>query len=135
MIKLFSSSGTFNIGGTWQPTSNIELNVDYWNFSFEDVLAQESAQGIVNADPNDPRIERTSAGTIAIVNTAFINADAIDTSGIDIEARASFDTSFGTFAPFTNISLVLDYDVTTAGVEVDALNRLNRDNVGAPTQS
>lgn len=129
------TSTAFNIGGTWQPTSNIELNVDYWNFSFEDVLAQESAQGIVNADPNDPRIERTSAGTIAIVNTAFINADAIDTSGIDIEARASFDTSFGTFAPFTNISLVLDYDVTTAGVEVDALNRLNRDNVGAPTQS
>ena len=128
------TSRAFNFGATWSPLSNIELSIDYYNFSFEDVLAQESAQGIVTADPFDPRIERTSAGTISIVNTAFINADAIDTSGIDFAANASFDTDFGTFTPFLDATLLLTYDVTTNGVEVDGLGAFNNGNVGAPTQ-
>ena len=32
-------------------------------------------------------------------------------------------------------TITLTYDVNDNGVEVDALNRLNRDNVGAPSQS
>jgi len=128
------TSTAFNVGATWQPLNNVELNLDYYNFSFEDVLAQENAQAIVNADPFDPRVERTSAGTISIVNTAFINADAIDTSGIDFSGRASFDSGFGTISPFFDATLILSYDVTTNGVEVDGLGRLNRSNVGSPNQ-
>ncbi len=128
------TSRAFNFGATWSPISNIELSLDYYNFSFEDVLAQESAQGIVTADPFDPRIERTSAGTVSIVNTAFINADSIDTSGLDFAANATFDTNFGTITPFLDATLLLTYDVTTNGVAVDALGQLNNGNVGAPTQ-
>ena len=133
------TSTAFNIGATWSPETSfadaLEFNVDFWDFSFEDVLAQESAQGIINADPFDSRIERTSAGTIAIVNTAFINAEAIDTNGIDIGVKSAFETGLGTLTPFLDATITLNYDVNDNGVEVDALNRLNRDNVGAPSQS
>ena len=128
------TSTAFNIGATWQPRSNVELGVDYWDYSFKDVLRKDNAQAIVNADPFDPRIKRTSAGTISIVNVAFINADAIDTRGVDFSARGSFRTRFGEIAPFFSGTLMLAYDVTNAGARIDGLGRLNRANVGAPNQ-
>ena len=63
------------------------MNADLWRYAFEDVLRKDNAQAIVNADPFDARIERTSAGTISIVNVAFINADRIETSGLDLGTR------------------------------------------------
>lgn len=133
------TSTAFNIGATWSPETGfadaLEFNIDFWDFSFEDVLAQESAQGIIDANPFDSRIERTSAGTIAIVNTAFINAESIDTNGLDIGVKSAFETGFGTFTPYLDATVTLTYDVNDNGANVNALNRLNLDNVGAPSQS
>ena len=128
------TSRAFNLGLTWQSAGNWALNADYWRYSFEDVLRKDNAQAIVNADPFDPRIERTSAGTISIVNVAFINADRIETAGIDVSARASLDTRGGLLETWAEATWLLDYDVTNAGVAVDALGKLNRANVGAPNQ-
>ncbi len=131
------TSTAFNVGGTWQPKGpggNAEIGLDYWNIAFKDVLRKDNAQAIVNADPFDARIERTSAGTVAIVNVAFINADAIDASGVDFSARYRFDTRFGRISPYLEGTVLLGYDVSNAGRRVDALNRLNRANAGAPNQ-
>jgi len=128
------TSRTFNFGATWSPTDNVSFNVDYFNFSFEDVLTKENAQAIVTDDPFDPRIERTSAGTVSIVNVNFINADSIDTSGIDFSGSASLGTGIGTITPFLDATYLLEYDVTNNGATVDALGQLNRSNVGAPNQ-
>jgi iron complex outermembrane recepter protein len=128
------TSRAFNFGATWKPINNVEFNVDYFNFSFENVLTKENAQAIVTADPFDPRIERTSAGTVSIVNVNFINADSIDTSGIDFSGTASFETGIGTITPFIDATLLLEYEVTNNGVTIDARGRLNRSNVGAPNQ-
>ena len=65
---------------------------------------------------------------------AFINADAIDVSGIDFSARGSFDTQFGLLSPFVEGTLLLAYDVTNDGRRIDGLGRLNRANAGAPNQ-
>ena len=128
------TSSAFNAGISWQNTGNWAFNADYWRYSFEDVLRKENAQAIVNADPFDPRIERTSAGTIAIVNVAFINADRIETSGIDVSANATLDTRGGSVDAWAEATWLLEYDVTNAGVAVDALGKLNRANLGAPNQ-
>ena len=129
------TSRAVNLGATWQPRTDIELSVDYFDYAFEDVLRKDNAQAIVNADPFDARVERTSAGTISIVNVAFINADAIDVRGVDIAARARFDSSLGALRAFFDGTVLLAYDVTNAGVVSDGLGRLNRANVGAPTQA
>ena len=128
------TSTAFNIGASWRPRRHLEFGLDFWDYAFEDVLRKENAQAIVSADPFDPRIVRTSAGTISIVNVAFINADAIDTRGMDFSARAAFDTRWGELAPFVEGTLLLAYDVTNAGRRIDGLGRLNRGNVGAPNQ-
>ena len=128
------TSSAFNAGISWQNTGNWAFNADYWRYSFEDVLRKENAQAIANADPFDPRIERTSAGTIAIVNVAFINADRIETSGIDVSANATLDTLGGSIDAWAEATWLLEYDVTNADVAVDALGKLNRANLGAPNQ-
>ncbi len=128
------TSSAFNAGITWQDAGNWTFNADYWRYSFKDVLRKENAQAIVNADPFDPRIERTPAGTISIVNVAFINADRIETSGIDLSANAVLNTRGGTIEAWAEATWLLEYDVTNAGVAVDALGKLNRANLGAPNQ-
>ena len=89
-----------NVGATWHPRGDIEFGVDLFDYAFEDVLRKDNAQAVVDADPFDARVQRTSAGTISIVNVAFINADAIDVRGADLFARGRFDTGWGTLAPF-----------------------------------
>ena len=128
------TSRAFNVGLTWQDAGNWVLNADYWRYSFKDVLRKENAQAIVNADPFDTRIERTAAGTISIVNVAFINADRIKTSGVDLSARANIELGPGLLTGWAEATWLLSYDVTNAGVAIDALGKLNRANVGAPNQ-
>ena len=128
------TSRAFNLGLTWRVAERWAFNADYWRYSFKDVLRKENAQAIVNAGPFDPRIERTSAGTISIVNVAFINADRINTSGIDLAARANVATDAGLFTAWSEATWLLSYDVTNAGVMIDALGKLNRANLGAPNQ-
>ncbi|MDE0421689.1 MAG: TonB-dependent receptor, partial [Gammaproteobacteria bacterium] len=127
------TSRAYNGGLSWQ-TGNWALNADLWRYSFEDVLRKENAQAIVNANPFDSRVERTSAGTISIVNVAFINADQIETTGLDLSARANFATAQGTVSAWAEATWLFTYDVTNAGVEIDGLGKLNRANVGAPNQ-
>ena len=126
-------SRAINIGATWRQARRA-LSADLWRYTFEDVLRKDNAQAIVNADPFDPRVERTSAGTISIVKVAFINADSIDTAGIDLSARANLDVVGGLLSAWIEATWRLAYDVTNAGVAIDALGKLNRANVGAPNQ-
>ena len=127
------TSRAINIGATWRDARRA-LSADLWRYTFENVLRKENAQAIVNADPFDPRVERTSAGTISIVNVAFINADSIETAGIDLSARANLDVAGGLLSAWVEATWLLSYDVTNAGVAIDALGKLNRANVGAPNQ-
>ena len=127
------TSRAINIGATWRDT-RWALSADLWRYTFEDVLRKDNAQAIVNADPFDPRVERTSAGTISIVNVAFINADSIETTGFDVSARANLDMAGGVLSAWVEATWLLTYDVTNAGVAIDALGKLNRANLGAPNQ-
>ena len=128
------TSHALNLGLTWEFGELWSMNADLWRYAFEDVLRKDNAQAIVNADPFDARIERTSAGTISIVNVAFINADRIETSGLDLGTRGEFDSSLGTVSVWGEATWLFAYDVNNAGTSVNALGKLNRANVGAPNQ-
>ena len=128
------TSRAYNLGVTWQSAGRLSFSADLWHYSFEDVLRKDNAQAIVNANPFDPRVERTAAGTISIVKVAFINADAIDTTGLDVSARFNWDSQLGLLSAWGEASWLFAYDVTNAGNKVDALGLLNRANVGAPNQ-
>ena len=59
------TSQAFNVGISWRDSASLSLDADLWRYTFEDVLRKENAQAIVDDDPFDARIERTSAGTIS----------------------------------------------------------------------
>jgi len=104
-------STTFNIGGTFETDSGLEINIDYWDFDFENVLTQESPQAIFNANPNDPRILRTEVGTVAQVLTNFVNASELNTNGIDASISYPFELAGGEITAAANGTYVLNYDI------------------------
>ena len=131
-------SEAFNVGASWRPIDGLEVDVDYFNFSFENVIIQTSPQAILNADPNDPAIVRapsaTNDGVILQINNDFVNASSVDTSGIDFSASYTFETSIGTFNPTLSGTYVLEYDLVDpqAGA-VEGAGVRNFTNFGSPT--
>ncbi len=81
----------FNVGFSWEPVTDFTLNLDYWRFEYSGIIAVQDAQGIVTANPFDPRIVRGPSGLISRIDTAFINAPSVDTDGFDISASYRFE--------------------------------------------
>lgn len=129
---------SLNLGGS-VALENWELNLDYWSFRFEDALARENPQEIVNTDAQrvaaggESRVVRTAGGTIARVNTRYINTDEIRTSGLDFSARGHFQTAVGRFLSGLHATHILEYDITRPdGQKIDGAGYLNFANIGSP---
>ena len=127
-------SEAFNFGASFSPIEGLQLDVDYFNFDFSNVIIATSPQAIVNADPDGPDVIRSPAGTILQVNNGFENASSVETSGIDFTLNYRHDTSIGTFTPSFTGTYILDYDIDDpqAGV-VEGAGLRNFTNFGSPT--
>ena len=130
---------SLNLGGS-VALENWELNLDYWSFRFEDALARENPQEVVNTDAQhiaaggESRVDRTDDGTIARVNTRYINTDEIRTSGFDFSVRGQFQTPAGHFLTGLHATHILEYDITRPdGQKIDGAGYLNFANIGSPT--
>ena len=151
------TSRAFTAGFTFEK-SNFTLNIDYYDISFEDALTINSFQALVNANSTDTRIFENDvatqpcvaeftivcraadpiAGTITQVNTEFINADSIDTSGLDYSFRYTYDAgTLGVFTPSFTGTLISDYDTVVNAAAGDApivgAGSRNFANIGSPT--
>lgn len=130
------TSTAFNFGFTWDVSNNFSIDIDYWIFDFKNIIVEESAQAIINANPLDPRITRSLVtGGIVIVNTNFVNASSLKTTGFDITAEylvpmdKAGDLRFGFDATH-----IIKYDLVDpqAGAVKGAGNR-NFNNFGTST--
>ncbi|MGF1607210.1 MAG: TonB-dependent receptor plug domain-containing protein [Rhodothalassiaceae bacterium] len=144
-------SRAFNIGVTYEPIEALTLSFDYWNFEFEDVIVQTNAQSLLleageileaTGDPSalfNPAVFVRPLGAalplLSQVNTQFVNADSIETSGFDFSARYEVDTDVGLFAPSFQGTYILNYDVfdPSLGEEIDGEGNRNFTNIGDPT--
>ena len=129
---------SLNFGGS-MTLENWELNLDYWSFRFEDALARENPQEVVNTDAErvaaggESRVVRTEGGTIARVNTRYINTDEIRTSGLDFSVRGQFQTAVGHFLSSLQATHIFEYDITRPdGQKIDGAGYLNFANIGSP---
>jgi iron complex outermembrane receptor protein len=125
-------SEAFNAGTTWNITENFKLDLDVYKFNFSDVIIAENFQAVVNADPDDAtRVVRNAGGSIVQVNTNFVNASSVKTSGFDIGLSYEAETPIGTLVPFFQGTYVLDYDLEDpqAG-SVDGVGNRNFTNFG-----
>lgn len=148
------SSRAFTAGFTFE-RDNFLFNFDFYDFAFEDAITQESFQALVNANPTDTRTfaggfatqpclaEFTvvcragdaATGTITQVNTQFVNAEAIDTSGVDYSFRYSYDADrWGVITPTFEGTVIFTYDIEdpSAGT-VQGVGSRNFGNIGSPT--
>lgn len=130
---------SLNLGGSVS-LEGWELNLDYWSFRFEDALARENPQEVVNTDAQhiaaggESRVDRTDDGTIARVNTRYINTDEIRTSGFDFSVRGQFQTPAGHLLAGLHATHILEYDITRPdGQKIDGAGYLNFANIGSPT--
>jgi len=125
-------SEAMNFGLSWQPIDGLNIDVDYFDFSFEDAIVTTSFQEVVNANSEDPTIvQRSPAGSIVLVNVDFENANTIDTNGLDLRINYNIDTDVGTITPFFDGTWVFGFDYETAsGTEVDGLGARNFGQLG-----
>lgn len=113
-------STNFNLGAIVQTVDGLRLSVDYWNYRYSDIIVKESAQAIVNANPNDPRVIRQGGlprGQIAQVNVTFLNANRVIADGFDAALSWRIPTaSVGTFGLSGDLTWFLRYSVTAPGL-------------------
>ncbi len=134
------NSRAFNAGGTFEPIDGMTFDVDYYDFSFENFIVPVNPQALILANPLDPRIIRapspTGTGTILQVNTDFINAAAVDTSGIDFGMRWAIDAgAMGVFTPTFQGTYIFTYELQSVagGPVIDGAGNRNFTNFGEST--
>ena len=131
-------STAFNVGFSLEPVDDFSIEVDYWSFDFTDLIIQESFQALLNAEPqNTDRIIRVGDplnGPIIRINTTYVNASSLETSGLDFVANYKIDTDMGTFTPNLSATYILAYDLVDpqAGV-IDGVGSRNFNNIGTST--
>ncbi|MFQ3206369.1 MAG: iron complex outermembrane receptor protein [Glaciecola sp.] len=128
-------STAFNLGFSLEPIDDLSIEVDYWSFDFTDLIIQESFQAILNDTPQDTvRVIRAGDplnGPLLQVNTAYVNASSLETTGLDLVTSYKVETEVGTFTPSINATYVLKYDLDDpqAG-KVEGAGLRNFNNIG-----
>ena len=123
------SAFTWNLGLIFLLESGIEFTLDYWSYDFSDVIGSLPHDTIddLYADPAtaaqvrqyiycaDGRADTLShacgSRSITRVEVPLVNWPGIRTSGIDFEARGSFDVGPGVLDAGLNGTRTLDYDI------------------------
>jgi len=128
-------STAFNLGFSVEPMDDLSIELDYWSFDFTDLIIQESFQAILNDTPQDPvRVVRAGdplTGPLLQVNTTYVNASSLKTSGLDLVTSYKFETEVGTFTPSLNATYVLKYDlVDPQAGKVEGAGLRNFNNIG-----
>jgi outer membrane receptor protein involved in Fe transport len=127
-------STSISFGVNFTPTDDLTINLSYWNFDFNDMIAASLTQTIVTADPNGPLVHRNDAGIISLVERPFFNAGAIKTDGVDFKVNYEIPTkNFGYFILDAQGTFVSRYDIQDekAGSVIDGVGSDNNGNIGA----
>ena len=131
-------STAFNVGFSFEPVDDLSIEVDYWSFDFTNLITQESFQAILNAEPQNPdrvvRVGDPLNGPIIRINTTYVNANSLETSGLDLVANYKIETDIGTFTPNLSATYILAYDlVDPQAGQIDGVGSRNYNNIGTST--
>ena len=109
------TSNNYNIGAVYDVTDDLTVRLDYWRFNYEDVITIENAQGKLNADPNGADVIRNASGSLGGVNVQYINAETVDTDGIDLSIDWSKSTDMGDIGISVAATRFLSYEIPCTG--------------------
>ncbi|MHA6718149.1 TonB-dependent receptor domain-containing protein [Sphingomonas sp. RS6] len=136
-------SRSFTAGIFFQPIQNVSFSVDYYNIKKTGAITSPSSDPAISAyyagepipdgytviadaiDVNNP----TARPKIAFVESQLINANTIQSEGIDFNARANFDIGPVSWTSNLDASLILELSTTfpdgTKETYVDTLGNFN----------
>jgi len=80
------TSEAWSFGGIVQPLRGLRFEATWWNFTFKDKIATETATAIVAANPTgtpENPVVRAPDGRLLSVTTRFFNQSAVEVEGID----------------------------------------------------
>jgi iron complex outermembrane receptor protein len=131
------SAENYNLGLVFAPTDDVKMSVDYWHFTYEDLIrADANPQSIIDNDcagdgvANDPRVVRSSSGQLRGINVSFINAGELETDGFDLALTYHLgDTDFGDWRLGTKATFVNSFDLEDSnGATIDGAGSRNFSN-------
>jgi len=118
-------------GFLWSPVKGLDFSLDYWRYDYSDLIVKESAQAIVSANPNDPRIIRqggSPTGLISQILVTFVNQNQVLTDGIDFSGRYRADVGPGDIDFTLRGTYMNEYTTVIGGKKVDVSGRRNFSN-------
>ena len=127
------TANIFDIGISFEPVDQLNINLDYWSFDYTDMIVKESAEGVVNkayAGDQDAlsRVRLGPGNDIELVTTRFINANKVKTDGIDLGISYQNSAGEGAYLIDWRATRVLSYDIELNGAKIDGLGKRNVSN-------
>ncbi|MDA9033320.1 TonB-dependent receptor [Gammaproteobacteria bacterium] len=98
-----ATSKNLNIGLIFENQKQ-RLSIDYWNINSKNRIEAQSAQVILNTNPNGSSITRNSSGDLIGVTTTYFNEESTEVSGVDL----SFNRLISTSEKYGNVSLSIN---------------------------
>jgi iron complex outermembrane receptor protein len=100
-------SDSYTVGFVWEPWQAASLGLDWYRIKQKNIVSSRDFQTILNNEdryaqyvtrgvPTSEDIARGAPGAIVLVAVPFENLSAIDTSGLDVDARVRFSAGGGT---------------------------------------
>ncbi len=155
-------SDNYNFGVSFLPelpwgdgNHSLQVDLDYFTFDFENRIQVKPASLVVREDPCGPAVQRDPinfipnpllandptgncgsgpVGNVLIVNQSFLNSGGTEISGVDLEAKYSFDVGEANVTIRSQTSMMLDYDIRNNPNDPveDGVGYTNDGNPGSP---
>lgn len=143
-------SENWSVGFTWAPTegplAGLNIDVDYYDYKYTDIITRESSGALLAADNaaleaaimanggmlDDPQalidavnsgagnrrqVVRNGQGNMLRILPDFVNANSADISGLDINTSYTFETGIGTWRIGAQAAWINDYEVAVPNAD------------------
>jgi iron complex outermembrane receptor protein len=128
-----ATSKNLNIGLIFENQKQ-RLSIDYWNIDYKNRIEAQSAQVILNTDPDGLSITRNSSGDLIGVTTTYFNEESTEVSGVDLNFNRLISTSdnYGNVSLSINSTALIKFLTPAIGNEsnetmIDRVGKFNYD--------
>jgi iron complex outermembrane recepter protein len=132
------TADVYSLGVTLQPIPSLTLDLDYWRFEYSDVIIRENEAELVTAAlAGDPQALKQvdfdlTTGLLGQIRVFYRNAQALDTSGIDLKVQYAISSGLQLTV---NTTWVGTYEFEVNGETIDGSGLLNAGTIGSPSPS
>ncbi|MDB9947032.1 TonB-dependent receptor [Gammaproteobacteria bacterium] len=133
-----ATSENMSLGFIWNISDAIDLTLDYWTINYKNRIEVESAQVLLNNNPNGVSITRNQFGELIAVSTSYFNEERTEVEGLDIALNIFKSTQYGDFSysiKATELSEFLTPEDTDGDERSIMVNRVGKFNYDANTHS